>query len=123
MSDNSNSAGGGLGLHFIVGTAVAWFNTASFTGWVGFGKSMLVGAGTSIGGTILAIPGAIGGALLGALVGGKKGALVGAFTCAIASSVVGGVQGYQFAHKALTEQTVCSETVCKTASAPPAFKG
>lgn len=117
MSDSdskksSSSAGfGSLGLSGFIGAIVAWCKTASFVGWVGVGKSLLVGAGTSMGATIVGIPAAIGGFIVGGIAGFLTGskelalklAMIGAFTGAVGGGIVGAVDGYKFSEKALTE--------------------
>ena len=119
MSDNSKSSSGGfgaLGLTGFIGSVVAWCNTASFVGWAGAGKSLLVGAGTSMGASIVGIPAAIGGALVGGFLGlltrSKKvavvGAIAGAVLCGVGGGIYGAVEGYDFAKDALTQP-------CKTA--------
>ncbi|TAL38762.1 MAG: hypothetical protein EPN97_03405 [Alphaproteobacteria bacterium] len=119
MSNSSRSSGGGFGafgLTGFIGSIVAWCNTPAFVGWAGAGKALMVGAATSIGGTLLAIPAAIGGAIIGGIAGlatGSKkvavaGAIGGAVLCGIGGGIYGAVEGYDFGKKALTEG-------CKTA--------
>lgn len=120
MSDNNNKSSSGgfgaLGLFGFIGTVVAWCKTPSFVGWAGAGKSLLVGAGTSMGASIVAIPAAIGGALVGGFLGlltrSKKvavvGAIGGAIVCGLGGGIYGAMEGYDFSKDALTQP-------CKTA--------
>jgi hypothetical protein len=119
MSNSSRSSGGGFGafgLTGFIGSLVAWCSTPAFVGWAGAGKALMVGAATSIGGTLLALPAAIGGAIIGGIAGlatGSKkvavaGAIGGAVLCGIGGGIYGAVEGYDFGKKALTEG-------CKTA--------
>lgn len=119
MSNSSRSSGGGFGafgLTGFIGSIVAWCNTASFVGWAGAGKALMVGGATSIGASLLAIPAAIGGAIIGGIAGlatGSKkvavaGAIGGAVLCGVGGGIWGAVEGYKFGKDALTEG-------CKTA--------
>jgi hypothetical protein len=106
-----NGGGSGFGLTGLIGGIVAWCSTPSFVGWAGAGKAALVGAGTSIGATIVAIPCAIAGALFGGAIGlltrSKGAALFGAIGFGaiggIGGGIYGAVEGYGFAKSALTE--------------------
>ena len=119
MSNSSRSSGGGFGafgLTGFIGSIVAWCNTASFVGWAGAGKALMVGAATSIGASLLALPCALAGAIVGGIAGlatGSKkiavaGAIGGAVLCGVGGGIYGAVEGYDFGKKALTEG-------CKTA--------
>lgn len=132
MSDNSKrgSSGGfgSLGFTGFVGAIVAWCQTPSFVGWAGAAKSLLVGAGTSMGAAIVGVPAAIGGALVGGFLGlltrSKKVALVGAIggaiVCGVGGGIYGAVEGYDFSKTALTQP--CTATFNQAAEKGAAAK-
>lgn len=96
-------SGGGFGLSGVVGTIAAWATTPSFVGLAGFGKSLLVGAATSVGFSLAAIPAAIGGAVVGVVAGVAlrsrnmivAGAFGGAMLGVLGGGVAGAVQGFK----------------------------
>lgn len=114
MADRNvgSSGSSGISLYWLIGTAVAWFKTASFTGWTGFGKAMLVGSGTATGAGILGFAGGLMGAGIGLVIGltsGRRRAasvITPTFICgalgAFGGSVVGGIQGYSLSKEWLT---------------------
>ena len=87
---------GGFGLTGLVAAIVAYDSTPVFTGWVGAGKALLVGAGASIGGGLLAIPGAIAGAVVGGILGFATGSRKAAAVGAASLAVLGGLGGYGY---------------------------
>lgn len=109
----SSGSFGSLGLTGLIGAIVAFCKTPAFVGWAGAAKSLLVGAGTSMGATICAIPAIVGGFVVGGLAGlltrSKKVAIVaglgGAIICGVGGGVYGAVRGYDFSKSALTNQT------------------
>lgn len=113
-----------LGLTGLVGAAIAYFKTAAFVGWAGAGKSLLVGAGTAMGGVLLAIPGALAGAAVGGVLAYSSGSKKAARTGAIAGAIFGGIggygygayRGYDFAKSALLEAAPVTATFNREAS-------
>lgn len=117
------SSSGGVSLSFIVGSVVAWCTNPTFVGLSGFGKSLLVGVGTSVGSSLGMLAGILGGAVGGGIVGGllgkvlgrknsragTKGAIMGAIIGGFAGGAVGGVggavKGYQVTEGWLVEKT------------------
>ena len=87
---------GGFGLTGLVAAIVAYASTSVFTGWVGAGKALLVGAGASIGGVLLAIPGAIAGFVVGGILGFATGSRKAAAIGAASFAVLGGLGGYGY---------------------------
>ncbi len=116
----NGSSGGGL--YAFIGTLAAWFSTPSFTGWAGAGKSLLVGSGTAMGGSILGFAGAIVGGTVGVLLGAITGkskrvcGVVGAVVGAVPLSVVGAFQGYDLSKEWLT----ATQPAAPTAASAPA---
>ena len=122
MSDSkSTSTGGGLGLSGLIGGITAWCTTPSFVGWAGVGKALLVGAGTSMGVTIVGVPVALACAAVlglgGLAIGGKKAgiilALTGGVLGGLGGGVYGGVEGYHFSKDALTQTTTLTDKDAK----------
>lgn len=106
---------------------IAFCTTSAFVGLAGFGKAMLVGAGTGLGASIVALPAAlaVGGvlALIGAAAARKKGAAVagmaGMVLGGLGGMVFGGVKGYEFSKDALTAKSCeTSFNMVAPASAP-----
>ena len=125
MSESSSRSGfGALGLFGLVGTVASFCNTASFVGWAGFAKALLVGAGTSMGATLVGWPLAV---IAGLLVTGftdKKLPLAAALVIAGGGGAVyGAVNGYDFATSALTQQACAvsfNSAADKTSASAPA---
>ena len=118
MSDSSNNKSsqgfGALGLLGTVASIIAYCKTPSFVGWAGAGKALLVGAGTSMGASIVAVPAALGGFLgfgtVGLITRSKETALVFGLVGAIAGGLggagYGAYRGYNFSKDALTEHAL-----------------
>jgi hypothetical protein len=94
------------GLLWLGGAAVSWLATPAFkaAGWAGIGKAMLVGSGTTMGWSLLAIPGGFAGMILGGIagglltrrqpgLGGLKGSVIGGALGAAAVSIPAGIFG------------------------------
>ncbi len=114
----AQSTGSLGGLVWLIGSLVSYFSTTAFkiAGWTGVGKAMLVGSGSALGWSILAIPGVLLGGAFGAVLGGVAsrnsrsgagagaiaGGMIGAITVGGAAGIYGATEGYSLSRQWLT---------------------